>query len=136
MYPLSKICTGRFSVDRIEDGEQIAVALDDGDVHLVTGFVSKLWFSSGLVLSSIAPFSLRSSVHDDCHNIILGSGHFDAIVGFHDGHKVLHHRTDDWVSCLTVSQLTTPKGTCLSSNSDYVAIATLSNTIEVLELSH
>jgi hypothetical protein len=138
--PVRAVCAGCFNVGDSNSGEQLAVALDDGDIYLVTNFVATKWISTDVTLTSLAALRDPSSVPTTSapsgfrkNDILLGIGHFNGIVGYQSGEKVLEHETSDWAHLLCVSELTAPTSAKVSQR-DYVAIALMDNSIEVLDI--
>ena len=105
-------------------------------VYLIANFEAEFWFNADLILTSMASFKRYATpnvVTLPQLDTLLAIGHFDGLVGYLNGEQVLRHNTADWAHLLSVSPLTPPSGSLLS-NQDYVAIATVDNSIEVLEL--
>lgn len=116
---------------------QLAVALENGSVFLVANFESQFWFDADLTFTKIAALKMRTPTTQSIEkttDILLAIGHFNSVVAYQNGQQVLSHETSDWVHQLSVSPLVPPTGTQLPAK-DYVAIATVDNAIELLELS-
>jgi hypothetical protein len=129
-----QICTGYFDHNSKDGDLQIAVACDNGEVFTVTNFEAKLHAKIDLVLTKIAAFRADPSenVSEDARrDMILGVGHFNGLVGLEEGKQCFYKETEDWISFISVSGL--DKGSS-SSFREYVAIGTMNNCIEVLDL--
>lgn len=116
----------------------MAVALENGSVHLVANFESQFWFDADLTFTKIAAFKMRTPTTQSIENatdVLLAIGHFNSVVGYHNGQQILSHETSDWVHQLSVAPLVPPTGTQLPAK-DFVAIAMVDNAIELLELSN
>lgn len=117
------------------DSSQLAVALDDGRVFLVADFSPSFWFQSDYVLTSLASCNLgaRESQEKD---FLVAAGHFNGVVAFsEEGTQLWMHETSDWVHLLVSSRLVPPEGSFIPDK-EFIALATVDNTIEVLEFSN